>query len=276
MIRVRLQGRLGNQLFQYAFAMYASSRLKTKCVFEIRAEDGFQLKWFRLRFPYNLLYVSFFYKAYNRYQRFIKTEKSFSALNGKEDWSKTLITDSTSYRGYFQDARFSSGIKSLLQNELSVKKKYADLFYNQYSSFLNGKYAVLHIRLSDYENQKIVINREEADWMLPVLWYHKTLERIDRAKLKLVIVSDDMKKAKELFDDGSDTIYFPPGDTITHFQLILHADVCIISNSSFAWWAAFLNNKPHKKVYAPNNWVGYNLGVEFPKGIMIKEFEWIQ
>ncbi len=276
MIRIRLQGRMGNQLFQYAFALYASQKLKTGFVFDVRQEDGFQLSYFKLRFPYNLFsYGNFFKRTYNWAQRFVKPAKAFSALNGKEDWSKTTITNNTYYKGYFQDAKFSTTIKPLLQQHFEIKKKYTLPFEKEFGYILQEPFAVLHIRLSDYEYQKLKINNLDLDWALPLEWYYSAIKKVNLVTTKLVIISDDMALAKKFFAAQAETILFPEGNAITHFQFLLHADVCIISNSSYAWWGAFLNKKPYKKIVAPQNWVGYNAGIEFPKGIMHKEFNWV-
>ncbi len=276
MIRIRLQGRMGNQLFQYAFALYASQKLKTGFVFDVRQEDGFQLKFFKLRFPFTLFsFGTFFQRTYNWVQHFVKPNKAYTALNLQEDWSKTTITDHTYYKGYFQDAKFSSAIKPLLHKHFAIKKKYTKSFESNFAEILRKKFAVLHIRLSDYQQQKIKVSNLELDWALPLKWYQNNISKIDLSVMKLVIISDDMVMAEKLLGFQSANIFFPDGDAITHFQFLLHADVCIISNSSYAWWGAFLNQKPEKRIIAPYNWVGHNGGIEFPKGIMVKEFEWV-
>jgi hypothetical protein len=57
--------------------------------------------------------------------------------------------------------------------------------------------------------------------------------------------------------------------------MMMNADGCVIGNSSYSWWGGFLNAKKHKKIYAPNNWAGYNAQQEYPVGIMTKEFIWV-
>ena len=44
----------------------------------------------------------------------------------------------------------------------------------------------------------------------------------------------------------------------------------IIANSTFSWWAAWLNSNPQKNIIAPSKWVkGYSTKDLIPK-------EWIQ
>lgn len=277
MIRVRLQGRMGNQLFQYAFAIYASQKLQTKFVIEIRQKDGYQLGYFNLPFPLKLLSNSLVVqRLYNYLQQFFKMKKSFFIDGMDEDWGNRILTDNTKYKGYFQDARFSCEVKKTLCKHLAVKKKISNEFEKEFPLIVSEKYAVLHIRFGDYENLIIQIKNKKIKWSLPIEWYFHSIQYAQLGKMKLVIISDDMALAKDVFLGKLQNCIFPEGDAITHFQFLLHADTCIISNSSFAWWGAFLNQNKNRKVIAPKNWVGYNAGFEYPKGIMIDEFIWLQ
>jgi len=185
------------------------------------------------------------------------------------------LSDNTSYKGYFQDAYFSSQVKSILYTHLSVQKKYSKLFHELFPFVLSEKFAVLHIRFGDYANQAIEVNNTKFNWSLPVEWYYSAIKYAKLGSMKLVIISDDLLLARNHFFEHYDNCYFPEGDSITHFQFLLRAETCIISNSSFAWWGAFLNQNKNRKVIAPKNWVGYNAGFEYPKGIMTEEFEWL-
>ncbi|HCD35618.1 MAG TPA: hypothetical protein DEQ23_01050 [Chlorobium sp.] len=37
-------------------------------------------------------------------------------------------------------------------------------------------------------------------------------------------------------------------------QLMSMCDNLVIANSSFSWWAAWLNSKPYKRIIAPKQW----------------------
>jgi hypothetical protein len=54
MFKVHLQGRMGNQLFQYAFAYVTAKKNKTTFFLEMD-RNKFYLKSFKLNFPYSLL-----------------------------------------------------------------------------------------------------------------------------------------------------------------------------------------------------------------------------
>ena len=47
----------------------------------------------------------------------------------------------------------------------------------------------------------------------------------------------------------------------------------IISNSSFSWWGAYLNDDPNKVLIAPCKWINENFKIRFTK---IIPKEWIK
>ena len=50
---------------------------------------------------------------------------------------------------------------------------------------------------------------------------------------------------------------FAEGNTdIEDLYLMSACDNNIIANSSFSWWAAWLNKNENKKIIAPSNWFG--------------------
>jgi hypothetical protein len=66
--------------------------------------------------------------------------------------------------------------------------------------------------------------------------------------------ADDIQLCKEEFKDCKNVTYMTGNDDITDFAILQKCDHQIISNSSFGWWAAWLNPNPRKTVVAPKNW----------------------
>ena len=71
----------------------------------------------------------------------------------------------------------------------------------------------------------------------------------------IIVISDDINWCKENIM-GDNIIYSPFVDELDDLALMSECDNNIISNSSFAWWGAYLNKNPNKKVIAPKEWFG--------------------
>jgi hypothetical protein len=86
-------------------------------------------------------------------------------------------------------------------------------------------------------------------------------EYYDRAKEHFtnnhvfVFFSDDIGWCKETFKDGNN-IFIEKQDDVLDLYLMSRIPNNIIANSSFSWWAAWLNNNASKKVIAPSSWFG--------------------
>ena len=117
--------------------------------------------------------------------------------------------------------------------------------------------------------------RRKRDISLPMAYFKKRLEALgDLSAHKVIFVSDDISHVKQVFPPQENFV-FSENSEIIDFQIIQHADIAIISNSTFAWWACFLSPKK-QEVYAPKNWFGFKIGREHPRGIMTDKFEWCE
>lgn len=271
MVKVDLMGRLGNQMFQYAFA-YATAK-KNKTSFLITPTAPFEpARFFKLD-PF----TNFFYKhiPYSRY--FIKI---YSLLIPKRYYRKKVIENQSgsvdqngknSYVGYFQSEKYFKDYLPQIEKNFSIQDKWKKPFYEKYGEVLkNHKIIVIHVRRTDY----IDFEKEhlgEKNLALPISYYYNCLNKISDIKAyKIFCISDDIPFVKEnLKIDGS--VSFESNNMITDFQLLQHADIAIIANSTFAWWAAYLNKKA-EKIFVPKYWLGFKVNIEFPKGIIAEKF----
>jgi hypothetical protein len=72
-----------------------------------------------------------------------------------------------------------------------------------------------------------------------------------------VVFSDDINWCRENFSKDDKNILFIEGNLdYEDISLMSLCDHNIISNSTFSWWAAWLNDNPSKIVIAPKNWFG--------------------
>lgn len=265
MIGVYFKGRLGNQLFQYVFLQYIKEASNGKLVFFTNPHHAYIAKYFDLGPSNNLTLNSKIYSIITRFSPFI--------LRFKEVYLHSFVkpreitpSDFTTYYGYFQTDFYLNLLRNKPQFE--IKEKYVAKFNNLYGGiFKTEKTIAVHIRRTDY------LKYGKRDISLPIEYFQERLAEIsDLDTYKVFFVSDDVEFVKATFKERPNFI-FSNHDEITDFQIIQNADIAIISNSSFGWWAAYLSKKQNT-VYAPKNWLGFRIGAEHPKSIMTDKFIW--
>jgi len=119
-------------------------------------------------------------------------------------------------------------------------------------------YGAIHLRRGDYVNNPFYVDLSKTDY------YQKAVDMFPGKKW--LVFSDDTEFAKEFFPDKEKYEIVEGNDEITDFNLMASCDVNIIANSTFSWWAAYVNPNPERKVVAPKDW--FTDGVEritFPK-----------
>jgi hypothetical protein len=265
MIGVKFIGRLGNQIFQYAFYQYLKTNNPDKTFFFVNPHHGYLTKYFNLT-PFDNRTLGS--KIYSLYARAIP-----KLINFKEIYLENIqvpkpvnVQEWTIYKGFYQTDFY---VKQILGGlKLSIKEEFVIEFEKQFGNiFSNSKTIAVHIRRTDY------LNYGKRDISLPIEYFKRTLDELgDISEYTVYFVSDEIAYVKDYFGEKENYI-FSLNNEITDFQIIKNADIAIISNSSFAWWAAYLSEK-NNVVYAPKNWIAFRIGKEHPKKVMTDRFIW--
>lgn len=118
----------------------------------------------------------------------------------------------------------------------------------------------VHIRRGDFV--KLGWDKGQEYYDRGLQWFRKQLPNC-----KFFIVSDDTQWVKERYGTQEDVVVVDVNtDTkdIDEFFLLASCNHQLISESTFGWWAAYLNTNPDKKILAPKEAKGniFQLGWE--------------
>ena len=152
-------------------------------------------------------------------------------------------------RGYFQsDKYFRHNRDAIL--ELFAPLEQIDNYLNKkYSNLINDEKVVsLHVRRGDflkYRDYHAIMGKE---------YYDKAKKQFTDEHI-FVYFSDDIEWCKETFKDVN-SIFIEKQDDVLDLYLMSKIKNNIIANSSFSWWAAWLNTNENKRVICPSSWFG--------------------
>jgi hypothetical protein len=271
MIVVKLMGGLGNQLFQYATAKVLSKKLNCKVYFDLSFLKNFNSKNFTKRkyeldiynlpitiIPKHELYIFFIKNIYNNI--FIK--KKYKNIKNKYinytpiyDPNLIDLQSSTYLDGYFQSYKYFENIKLDLFNELNlfnfILEK--DNLLNIYNEIKNCNSVSIHIRRGDYANNSHINNIHGT---CSLKYYNEAINYIFKKhkNVKFYFFSDDINWCLENFHNSNFIFLNPSQIPSVDLYLMSNCYHNIISNSTFSWWSAWLNNNEMKDVIAPKKW----------------------
>ena len=256
--RIGCNGRLGNQMFQYA-----SMR-------GIAAVKGFD--W--VVPPENYDHTAN-YALFETFKMTNVQDKNIGFVEGeilKETihcYDKNLVdacSDNTNLDGFFQTEKYFENIVDEIRSDFTFKDEYLKPC-KEFIDSLDTTPIFLHVRRGD------AIGKEHYHPVAPMSYYVEALKRFDE-DTPCFVFSDDLEwcKSQELFK--SDRFLFNDniekydyqsmdGTGSMQYTLLPHVDLCLMSlcsgaiivNSSFSWWGAWLQNN-RGKVIASKPWFG--------------------
>ena len=263
---VRFLGGLGNQMFQYAF--YLSMKRKFASVKADLTEfegydlhNGFELE--RL-FPITLDKAApFVVKLYDPHHRswLIRKLRRTAGLKHAFYEEKALFQydpnpfedlNSRLYWGYWQNERYFSKIEDKLRKDFQFKLPLDERNQSVLQQIQSSNSVSIHVRRGDY------LHNELLGGICGQAYYQRAIDRIVDITTDPVffIFSNDMAWCQSNLNlPQAHFVSWNHGDqSYVDMQLMSHCKHNIIANSSFSWWAAWLNAHIHKTVIAPARW----------------------
>jgi len=277
---IKLQGGLGNQMFQYAAAK--SIAKESVVYFDIsffisnqESTDTFTARQFELSIFKNLRghilssYKSDILNSNNLINKFLK-RAFFRDVNyihqseKNENIDLDNITNSTVYLdGYFQNENYFKAIRKQLLNDFSFPQPSDSNKNIEYEIKTADNTVGVHIRRGDYIKPHI----NNYHGLLPLSYYQQATKEIEKRIVnpRYFIFSDDPDWCKTAFTFLGDTYQIVSRPITNSWEDMYLMSLCkhnIIANSSYSWWGAWLNNNKDKIVIAPRNWfVAHDPGI---------------
>jgi hypothetical protein len=291
-VRVELAGGVGNQLFQYFAGQCLATRNNTKLELDVSL-IGVNGTFHRSSLEYFDLDLQFINskskRLFNRTiigrvsRKLYRTSHSYKrifSLFSKRYESPVLGFDEKllaqnpeiTIAGYFQTRNYFFECTSGENFSLNLRKP-TDWFLRMEREATQDKILAIHVRRGDY------VPLKESFGLLDRQYY---LAAIEKAKQnfdynKVWVFSDDIEMARKVLQDMSDLIFIESpvfSNPVESLILMSKCQSFIISNSTFAWWAATLNSKNH--VIYPKPWFKdseYSKDLYVPKWLAL-ESKW--
>lgn len=235
MVSCKLVGRTGNQMFISAATIaYA---LKHNQPYHIPQTSLNEQLW-----PATFKRLN--NKLFNaRAEKITLKEKGheYHELEWNTEWeNKNVILD-----GYFQSEKYFKEYRT------EIIKAF-DIPYKALPGFVS-----IHVRRGDY------LQFPDKHPAVPYAYIREAVfMMVEKGYKSFVVCSDDIKWCIEKFQplkvSGAEFTYSEKRKPIEDLAMMQSCEYNIISNSSFSWWAAWLNPNPNKVVISPSkdNWYG--------------------
>lgn len=212
-------GRLGNKLFVIATVIATAKRNNDIAVFP---------HWkYESVFPN--IPISNDIKITNRY-----SETAFH-------YTPIPYSADLSLRGYFQSYKYFDDYRDDIIQHFKMN---IDPILNNLYDYANT--VSIHIRRTDY------INKQQYHPVLSLEYYKEAILQFNG--YSFLIFSDDINWCKSVFKGNA--IFVEGRKDYEDLYIMSQCKHNIIANSSFSWWAAYLNKNTHKKVITPKQWFG--------------------
>lgn len=266
-IIIRLQGRMANQMFEWALgrAIYAKTGIQP--IFD-DSEETQKLSVFNLNFSKVAIEKPLINKILrkiipirnlrNKLTKLeIKIPKLIENPCFKYDEKYINVQSPIYLDGFFQSHKYFDNIREELLEDFKLKKKLNSKNKQILEKIKTTESVAIHYRRTDYLKARVA----NVMGACTDEYYHNAVNTIANKLNKpitLFIFSDDPKWVKEnvKFEHEIIVVDINSGKQgYFDLELMKNCKHNIIANSSFSYWGAWLNENPDKIVIAPKIWM---------------------
>jgi hypothetical protein len=279
MIVVRLEGGLGNQLFQYSYGLVLKEKFGGRLLFDrhvVRNDAGKahvleSLVDLEPQSSFDSLRI-FLLAAYAGLQIRI-----LSAIFGKTLKTADLLANVgvhhcfysryTKLRiprlpflflhGNFMSEKYFVSARDIVRASIHTERVLGDENRETVTRIRTSNSVAVHVRRGDYLDEQW---RDKLHVCTDS--YYETAIRIAQNELESPTFfvfsnseedTDWVRENYRFLPKG--TVFVPPGSNdLEHFALMAECRHFIIANSTFSWWSAYLSRGQHKLIVAPKPW----------------------
>lgn len=283
-IYLPLMGRIGNQLFQYAFAYSLQREMETGTKIIIDEYDVTYVNWVNSLKDYKLPDVEFVsgrdkalnkklgssrlaYKAYKKwlytedavklselekkYQKILNKFGLIAIFRGYSDYILNHNKNIFLY-GYFQSEKYFIKYRDEIKKIFNKDQELIDSEYPYIEDFERRNSVCISIKIEHNAGSSIYDVCDEDYYRRAIAYIEKNVENP-----LYFLCSDNVEKAKNLFfnDIDADIVCQPGGYSVAlTISAMSKCKHFVINNTSFGWWAQYLSENKDKIVVVPSRW----------------------
>ena len=263
MIIVTIIGGLGNQLFQYAAGRAVALKHGTRLRLDLSGFPHYPRPYLLDRFRIEAREAS---PAELQLAAGAGTSGASTPMRRIVEHGPTFhpeILESGPHlylQGYWQSPRYFEAIAAQIRADFQPRHPLSPAAQAAASSMQAPGSVALHIRRGDYVTHP---GANQVHGVTGLDYYQRAMAAIEGriASPRYFVFSDDLAWAREHLRSRHPLRFVDPHDsaldpTRDHEDLILMSQCHhqIVANSTFSWWAAWLNPRPDKQVIAPTRW----------------------
>jgi hypothetical protein len=250
-------GRLGNQLFQYAALKSLSLRKGYKIKLPQNIDNTYWHGQKCLLSNFNLNYDYLSHEDFSTIKT-TYTQSDYTGPAGAKVFHESFfdVEDNTNLYGFYQNLNYFHEYETQIKNEFLINNSIQKQSQNYLEEVIGIEKPIVAIHMRRKDHEDVIINDEVSD-----NYVKKAINYFNNEVNFLIFVGGSTQNGNDNSHDidyiknkfNSNNFYISETkDTMLDFCLMSKCEHVIVSHdSTYSWWAAYLNQNKNKNIIAP-------------------------